>query len=546
MLLVVASLTITVLSLGLPLTLLQVYDRIIPNQSLSTTGMLVAGVATAIVLEAILRAARSYLTGLEGVYFETRVANEMFDRLLHADMAELDRVGSGEHMERFNAVASLRELFAGQPIIAALDLLFAGVYIVLYWYLGGSLVVVPLLVIAITLLLTALCSSRLYQSARRHARSEENYSDFLISVLSAFQTVKALAAESRLSRRNEQLQRVRTVARMDFEQWTARVGHIVASMSQVGLIFTVAFGATRVIDGQLTVGGLGACTLLIGRAMQPLQSALSFWSRLQSMRVASDKVRKALRMPLTDSVHERGAVGEDVARLEGRIELREVSMSLAEDAPPIILRASMVVEPGEVVAVAGPNGCGKSLLLGLIRGLTRPTSGQVLLDGRVIQSYSHESLARHVGYLPQSESLFAGTILENMSGFDSQLHEAAYAAARQLGIYEEINALPNGFSTQLGHHENVIFPRGLIQRIAIARALARDPSILLFDEAHSAVDEASDEYLKKIIQQQRGKRTLILVSHRPSYLWLADRVHHLSEGRLEEEGFASARSGSNK
>ncbi|MEM7254414.1 MAG: ABC transporter transmembrane domain-containing protein [Pseudomonadota bacterium] len=530
-----ASVGIAALALALPLALLQVYDRIIPNQSGSTTGLLVMGVFFAIALEAILRSARSYLTARVSSQFDHRLHAAALRHMLRSDVGVFEGLGTGEHSERLNAIGQIRDFYAGQTLLTLLDLVLAAVYLATIYILGGSLVNVPLIAIAALAFVMLVMGRDLRRSLEKQHRDEDQHGNFVIRALTGVRTFKALAAEQLLLRRYDDLQTKRTMSTLDAERRTAALSEISGTLTQAAVVGVVCLGSLRVIDGLLTVGGLAACTLLVGRTLQPLQSALSFWTRFQTFAIAKKRVQDIFAMPVSPDAEASGA--EEFA-ITGDIELRGVCYRYADERPWVLRDVSLQVKPGEAVAITGVNGSGKTTLLSLVRGLLQPTRGDVLIDGRNLTNIAPAQLREAVTILPQREALFHGTILDNITMYRTELESAAFKAAEFLGFADQVNGFPEGFRTVVGEDAGLQISRGLSQRITIARALVLKPRVLLFDDANSAVDIASDDFLKEALTQLKGSCTAIIVSHRPSILRVADRILDLRDGELEREGFA--------
>ena len=217
----------------------------------------------------------------------------------------------------------------------------------------------------------------------------------------------------------------------------------------------------------------------------------------------------------------------------GDIELRGVSFGYG-DEEPLLRDIDLRIGEGEVIGISGDTGSGKSTLLMLIMNALKPTSGEVHFDGRDIRDLDPYSLRRQIAYLPQSAVLFKGTIMDNLTSFDGPAKfPEAVEAAKLLRLDEAINRLPAGYETKVGDGSFEALPTGLQQGIAMARALAGTPKVVLFDEANSGLDQRSDEILKTAIASLKGKATIILVSHRPSLLALADRQFLLQDNQLK-------------
>lgn len=523
-----ASLFINLLSLAMPLSLLQIYDRILPNSSFNTLAMLIGGIAIALLLEAALRVGRSYLSGWVGARFEHMAGCAAIERVLSTSVNDFEKEGSGVHLERIGSLGTLKEFYAGQAIMTLFDLPFAFIFLMLISYLAGSLVFVPIVIIALFAISAMRVGTSLRGALAERMQADERRFNFIIEVLSGIHTLKSMAMETQMLRRYERLQEA--CAKTDYEvtRHSSTAMGLGALFSQITMFCVVGFGSTFVIDGQLTVGGLAACTMLSGRAMQPLQRAVGIWARFQSIQLARGKLREIFELqPETEG--NLPALGNEYS---GRIELRDVALQFQDDQPPLFSNVNLRVEPGEIIGISGGNASGKSSLLYIIMGAMRASEGQVLIGGQDLNELDPSSVRRKIAYLPQHGVLFNGTILENLTMFKPELEEKALRMARLLGLDDAVARMPLGYDTHVGNGAYDSLPRGIKQRVAIARALMTDPVVLLFDEANAAMDSAGDRVLTEFLEQARGKRTLILVSHRPSLLRMADKVYDLNDGEL--------------
>jgi ATP-binding cassette subfamily C protein LapB len=527
--LAIVSLFLNGLSLALPLLILQIYDRILPNAGLGTLTLLVLGVMFALVCEAILRLGRAHVTGWIGARFEHRAGCEAFKRVMSSNIQDFARDGSGVHVERMNALSTVKDFYAGQALLSLLDLPFVVLYLGLIWYLGGIIVVVPV----VTLLLFGLCAIgvgvRLHGAVRDRMIWDDRRFNFIIEVLSGIHTIKAMAMEAPMMRRYERLLESCTKGDHRTAMSSAAALNTGAFFSELTMVAVVGFGAMLALDGRLTVGGLAACTLLAGRSLQPLQRAMGIWTRFQSIRLARRRVKQVFDMPAESTV---GGTLEQSPDIAGGLELDSVTFGYDDTAPPVIRDASIQIEPGACVGISGGNASGKSTLLGLMLGALRPEAGFVSLDGHDIASFEPAALKRRIAYLPQNAVVFKGSIMDNVTMFDPALADRAIEVAGDLGLDSVIEAMPLGWESIIGDAALDAMPRGIKQRIAIARGLVHDPRIILFDEANMAIDGGGDAYLRDALEKLKGRCTMILVTYRPSLLKLADAVYELEDGAL--------------
>ncbi|MDF1794593.1 MAG: ATP-binding cassette domain-containing protein [Thalassobaculaceae bacterium] len=527
----VATVVINLLALAMPLALLQIYDRVIPNQAYGTTTVLIVGVGLAVVLEVFLRYGRSHLLGAAGARYEHQAGCAAFGHLLAADLAAFEQVGSGPFVERFNALQIVKDFYTGQAILTLFDMPFAALYVVLIWYIGGDIVYVPISVIAIYLLL-ALFSGRMLDTAvRADLDVEERRIGFLIRLLSGLQSIKSMGLEKGLTRRFEALQHEKSYLAASVDRVSTGLTDHGNTLAQICTVGVITAGAFAVMDGELTSGGLAACTLLAGRALAPLSNAAGSWARFQSIRVARDRVNSIFALPRNDVANDTGQHLD----LSGAISLRRLVFRSSAKHQTILGGIDLDVPAGSAISITGPNGAGKSLLLTLMAGLATPSSGTVKLDGVPVSEIDLDSLRSQVVLLPQREVLFRGTVMENLTVFRPELEARALVVAAALGIGDQISRLPRGYRTQAGEGASQMLSRSLIQQIAIARALVVPPKILLFDDANSAIDGEGDQFVKDVLWHLKGRCTLVIVSHRPSILRIAERVYQLSEGGLEAE-----------
>ncbi|MDJ0944615.1 MAG: ABC transporter transmembrane domain-containing protein [Kiloniellales bacterium] len=523
-----ASLTINVLSLALPAVLLQIYDRIIPNTATDTLLILMLGLVAALVIDGVLRVARANILGWHAAQFEQIAGCRAVDRLVSCDIGSFEREAPGVHLDRLNAVDTLRDFLSGQAKILVVDLPFVLLFLGLVAFIGGFLVLVPMLALVLLAGAALLVGRQLKLALETRATLDDRRYSFIIEVLTGINTVKGLAMEAQMQRRYDRLQESSAASTYDTTFFSNLAQGLGAGFSNLTMVGVGALGAILVIDGQLSIGGLAACTLLAGRSVQPPLRALSLWTQFQNISVARERLQQ-----IFDMDPEAEADAAPAGEIRGAIELRNLTFGYP-GAPPLFRDVNLSIGAGEVIGVSGDTGSGKSTLLMLILNALKPTEGEVCFDGQDIRDLDPHSLREQVAYLPQSAVLFKGTIMDNLTSFagPGKINQAL-EAARLLRLDEAINRLPAGYETKVGEGAFEALPTGLQQGIAMARALAGTPKVVLFDEANSGLDRRSDDTLKTAIASLKGAATVILVSHRPSLLALADRQFLLQDSRLK-------------
>jgi ATP-binding cassette subfamily C protein LapB len=521
---VVGSVAINVLSLAIPLTILQVYDRIVPNQATETLGALTIGLAGVVLLDMLLRLARSWVQTDSACRFGYQAQVGAMDRLLTAEPETYSREGAPAYLKRFEALEHLRDHLAGQGRLIAADLPFAALFLGMIYAIGGDLVFGPLAVLLTMLIAALLLGRQLRRNLTDLADLDDRRYSFLLEILSRVRTVKALALESLMERRYERLL-ASNAAGTHATVFNAGLAHgFSTTFASLALASVPILGAKAAIEGSLSLGALAGCTLLAGRTVQPVLRALTFWTQVQSLTIARQRYRELAAIPREKTGSQ--APGES---LQGGIRLEDVHWGAAGQAD-VLAGLYLDIRAGDFVAITGDTGSGKSVLLSLMLGLLKPTAGQVLIDGQRLEAYDLPALRCHIGHLPQRPSLFEGTIMENLTLFRPEQSASAMQAARATGLDRQIEHLADGYETLVGDTVGTRLSASLRQQIAITRALVDSPRILLMDDPNAYLDTAADENLKTLLEKLRGHVTIVVVTHRLSLLHAADAVYHLSNG----------------
>jgi len=534
----VASLFLNILALAMPLALMRIFDHVIPERDAAATFWLAVGVASALILEALLRIGRAYVGGWMGARFEHLTGCGAVERLLGAAITDFEKRGAGAYLERLNALKPLRELYGARAIGAVADLPFVLLFLGVIAYLAGTLVLVPIALIAL-FCLAALAVGKLRSAIAEGMLANDRRLGFIIEVLSGVQTVKGLGMEEQMLRRYERLQETSADADYRLALHQGRSLGLGAVLAQLALIGVAGAGALFVIDGSLTVGGLAAAILLAGRAVQPFEDMAALWPRFQAAGFARKRLQQILDMPVDKPT---GLL--ELPAIKGAVDLDGVSFNYGkgkdgEDLPPIFNNIDLHIEAGQTVGIVGRSASGKTTLLYLMMGILTPTAGVARIDGYDLRECDPAQVRRQVAYLPQEARVFNGTVLQNITMFRDDRAQDALAMSGLLGLDDVFNQLPKGYETRIGEGAEDKLPRGTRQRIAIARALVDKPRVLLFDEANAFIDGPADARLLEVLMRLRGRVTLVMVTQRPSMLRLSDRIFEIRDAGLFEHKLPS-------
>ncbi len=524
-----SSLVINLLALAMPIMMLQTYDRILPSHGIGTLVLLISGVVCAVILEVGLRLARSYLTGWSGAVFEHKTACAAMKHLLSSDIQEFEQQGAGAYIQKMAAISRLRSFYSGQALMTMVDLPFVLTFLFLIAYIGGDIVFVPLTLFSLFCIISWIVGMRLKREVKEQDFSDKIRYNFLIETLTGIHSIKSQGLEKFFFRRNDRLQ-----SRISSAHFQVALSNNIALscgmlFGQIMTVSVVSYGAIKVLNGDMGTGGLAACLLLSGRVMQPVQRALGLWTRFQSFFIDRQELEDIFALPI--------ATHRDTEALmppTGLIAIKNMSFSYAKDSPAIYKNMTLSLKTGQSISLIGEQGSGRSTLLHLLAGLYTPAEGSISIDGADPAKVNPVALASHIAYLPEKGAIFEGTIMDNLTFFGTISEEMATIAADHLGVTEAVALLPNGFKTTLSDSVTDPIPPGLKQRIAIARALAARPRIILFNNADRSLDRTGYNLVFKVLGRLKKNTTMIIVSDDRNILRLADKEYYIVDGILQE------------
>lgn len=525
-----ASVVINLLALATPLFMMTVYNKVLSHGAMHTLDVLALGMLTLFAFDGALRVLRNQVISRAGARIDAAVGADLITKLLRRPWRDLDRMTSGQLVEQLRQLDNIRLFFSGQVPILWIDLLFVGLFLAVLVALSPPLALITCLAIPPLIALSWWTGRRQRAQVAEGFKAAAARASAVGETLNNALTIKALGLEPDVARRFD-----RTLSA------SAEAGYATAQlqgMSQTGglmlqhlvALVLVYVGAHQIIAGSLSVGALIACTILAARALAPLRQLAGAWQQVLAVKDALT----ALDAAAGDSAE--GAAGAAAPALEGRLQLDGVGFRYADDGPMVLDGIDLDIRPGTALAVVGTPGSGKSTLAKLIAGLVDPTSGRLLADGFDLAHLEQRAYRRQLGYVPQEIQLFKGSIASNIAaGLDDQDINRIVAAAKFTGLHDVIERLPDGYETTLGDGR-LQLSAGQRQLLAIARALVRNPKILILDEATSALDAATEERLARQFARVASGRTLILITHRPLFLAVADRALWLDGGKVKLVG----------
>ncbi|MCL5967862.1 MAG: type I secretion system permease/ATPase, partial [Betaproteobacteria bacterium] len=519
-------------AVAMPLFMMNVYDRVVPNQAFDTLWVLSAGIAIIVLGDLMLKVMRSRFVDLASSRADVKLSAFIMERVLGMRM-EQRPASAGSFAANLRAFESVRDFIGSATVVAFIDLPFALIFFLVIGWIA-PMMLIPLFIGAAVLLLYALAvQGRMHTLTETTYRASAQRNATLIEGLVGFETLKALAAEAPIQRKWEQSAALLARVGAQLRLLSASSGHTAAFVQGSVTIAIVILGVYLIGARELTMGGLIACSMLASRAMAPIGQVAGLLVQYHTASTALSSLEEVMQREVE---RPDGANFITRGRIEGAIEFKDVSFNYPGRSNASLRNVSFRLKAGERVAILGRIGSGKTTLEKLILGLYRPTSGAVLIDGIDLRQLDPAELRRHIGYVQQDVMLFYGSLRDNITLGAPLADDADVLKAATLsGIVELVNQHPQGFDMLVGERGESL-SGGQRQGVAIARAVINDPSILLLDEPTSSMDHSSEEDIKKRLQQFVPGKTVVLVSHRTSLLDLVERIIVMDAGRIVADG----------
>ena len=527
-----ASVLINAFAIASPLFIMNVYDRVVPNNAIETLWVLAIGVATVFTFEFIMRNMRTYFVDVAGKNADIIIASRLLERVM-AMRLDQKPPSTGALANNLREFESLREFFTSGTIVAIVDLPFIFLFIAVIWLIAGPLAFIPLAIVPVVILVGCILQFPLRSVIERTLRESSQKHAILVETIDGMETIKTTSAEGRVQRTWE-----RFVGLTAESSGKARfISGIATTFSQLAIqmstVMVVIYGVYRIVDGEITIGALIAATILTGRSLAPLSTIAAMLTRLQQSRAALKALDTIMTVPV-ERPHDKAFLHRPT--LSGQMQFDKVSFKYPRQENAALDQLSFNIEPGERVGVLGRIGSGKSTVARLLIGLYEPAEGAVLMDGTDIRQIDPADLRRNVGYVAQDNYLFFGSVRDNITfGAPHMDDRSIFRAAALAGVTDFLRNHPHGFDLQVGER-GMSLSGGQRQAITIARSLLLDPPILVLDEPTSCMDNSSEATFKARLLETLEDKTLVLITHRSSLLSLVDRLIVVDNGKVMADG----------
>lgn len=520
----VFSFLVNILLLVSAIYMLQIFDRVLTSGSVDTLLWLTVVTIAAIVVFGILELARRRLLTRISSWLDSEMGPLVVRQLIKSKLSKTPSQAN------LGDVSDYRAFYSGDAILTFLDAPWTPVFLFLIWLLHPVLGVVAITGAVVLLAVAALNNALTRSRHAEHLVQQRAQQAAATRYIEYAETVSVLGmTEALIHRWTDRLMRTQGLGLHVADTMTSLFSFSRATRLALQ-VFILGVGAYLVIQAELTPGGMIAGSIILSRALSPVERSITAWRSYAAYKAAKDRLAPLLREDINPTEN------LELPSPTGRLDIEIVKFSPSANDVLTLQNIKAQLAPGELCCVIGPSGSGKSTLCRLIVGAWRPDEGSVRLDGADVASWDPEQLGPYIGYLPQEVELFPGTIAENIARMQSASDEEIIEAAKLAGIHEMILGLPNGYDTEVGVHGGLL-SGGQRQRIGLARAFFREPTLLILDEPNSNLDgEGELALLQAVASLKKRRRTMVIVTHQQNMLRAADKLMVINAGNLAAFG----------
>lgn len=528
----VASFLINLFVLANPLFVMNVYDRIVPNNAFESLWVLALGVTVVYVFDFILKHLRTYFIEIAGKKSDVLISARLFEQTL--GLTQANRSGTvGGFASILKEFDSIRNFFTSGTLAAVIDLPFIVIFLLVIFYISGPIVWVPVIIILLIALYSLVMRAPIHRSIEATYEAQNQKNAVLIESLTSMQTIKSLGVESTAQWQWEQA--VGEIARTSLKakMLQSSIARVTGFMQQMSTVAIILVGVYMISDGSMTLGALIAAVILSQRAITPMGQIANLVTSYEQTKTALNALNELMQQEVERPTHKQFIQHPS---FEGAIEFVDVTFTYPGETRPVLQKVSFKIKPGEKVGVIGRLGSGKSTLEKLIMGFYPVDSGNILIDGLDINQLDPAELRRNINYVPQDIELFRGNIRQNIAYRAPYVEDqAVLQAARLAGVDDFVKSHPAGYGFEVSEGGRNL-SGGQRQCIGVARALVLDAPIFLMDEPTNAMDSNSEQQLLQRLKQHQQQATLLLVTHKMTNLQLVERLLVLEKGRLAADG----------
>lgn len=529
---VIASLVINLFVLASPLFTMNVYDRVVPNNAIETLWVLALGILVIFVIDLSLKLTRAYFLEIAGKKSDVIMSSMLFEKVLDLKMAYRPH-STGSFANNLREFDTIRSFFTSSTISALVDLPFSIIFLIVIYYIAGSIVIVPMVISAIIIFYMLSVKEPLQKSIKNTYEAAAIKNGVLIETLHGIETVKTMSGAGLAQWNWEEATGEIANRGLKAKILTNSINIVTSFLIQINTVIVVVIGVYMIKDMNLTMGALIASVILSSRAIAPMGQVVGLIASYEQTKTSFDTLESIMELPVERPEGKKFVRRESIL---GDIHFQNVKFTYPQAQKVALNGLSFHIKAGEKVGIIGKNGSGKTTIEKLILGLYEPEEGSIMVDGIDINQIDPVDLRKNIAYVPQDVVLFNGTVKENIVyKYPSVDDVTILKAAKLSGTDEFVNTHPLGFDMPVFERGEGL-SGGQRQSIAIARAFLLDSPIVILDEPTNSLDNSTEQKIKTILEKNIQNKTVLLVTHKSSLLSLVERLIVLDNGRIVLDG----------
>ncbi len=525
---------LNIIALLIPLFIMAVYDRIIGARNLDALPDFAAGIALVLFTEFAIRLLRARTLGLVAGRIDYIIGVETFKQIVSLPPMLTERSSVVAQLSKIRQFDSVRDFFTGSTASLLLEAPFVILFIGVMAVLGGWMALIPVAMLLLYFIFAFFWFPLMKKHIEHAGAARTNLENVYLQTFNALKELKAMGVEGAWRERFRESSADAMMSTLKSSTYQAVLQSVTSSTMMIAGVAVLAMGTLEAMAGNISVGALIAIMALVWRVLGPFQGLFLAYSRFEHIKRGIITINQLMSLNPERHTGKSALLTPEIA---GDVQMDRVSFRYGPNTNPALIAVSFRVAPREFMAIMGDNGSGKSTILKLLCGMYAAQSGEVIIDGSDARQFNPNDLRRLIAYVPQQPQLFHGCIAQNLrlKNITATMDDLR-RAADEAGILKQIDALPEGFYTRVGDNTTDTFPSGLIRGICLARAFVTKAPIILLDEPGSSLDREADDRLMDQLQRVKGRATVIMISHRPSHIKIADKVLVLNRGMVQKMG----------
>ena len=528
---IICSIFINLLALAVPLFTMNVYDRVVINFAQDTLIVLTTGVIVALCFDLFFKLTRSYILQKIAVHTSVKHDYDLMERLMHIKDVDIG-LSVGEKSNLFRELHGIRDFYASRLVPTLVDIPFFLLFTLVIYIISPALVYVPVVVAFVVFIINFFAQFYVNKTTAENFISMQSKSKVLLELLGGVYTIKILNAAGHKLLKWKLASQSASEAAFRYDITASVVANLSALITQIGYVSVIFFGVFQIEQNNLTIGGLIACTIIYSRAVGPVAAFSGVLTRLKQSRDVLETIDKIFQLPHEDIQSRQKSVK---GPFKGKIQVDDVSFQYDGQSRPALYKNNLQINAGEKIGIIGQTGAGKTTLSKVLSGFITPSEGSMFLDDYAYTSIAESEMHRSIGYVPQDPFFFSGTIRENILMGDVIEDVEIQKIVEMSGLDLVMQQTGEGLDMDVGESGKKL-SGGQKQAISLARAMIRNPQVLIFDEPTTGMDNALEARVKKSLQEYLQDKTFIMITHRTSLLSLVDRLILVDRGKIVADG----------